>query len=134
MTQLNITFAVFGDAFFPNKITELSKISPTSFWIKGESIPERKKLTRKETCWEFSTGPVETLHLEEVLESVYKILSPGIENALDYINENNLQVKVDIVVEIYNQEKPSMYFNSDFLQLLTKMGGEIDIDLYILSD
>ncbi|WP_328592334.1 DUF4279 domain-containing protein [Yersinia alsatica] len=37
------------------------------------------------------------------------------------------------VVKIENGEKPSMHFNVDKVDFMSKVGAEIDIDLYIYS-
>lgn len=135
MTKIKLIFAIFGDLLNPNLFTEIAKLPPTSFWFKGDSIHNRKlDLTRKETCWEYSFDFVHTLYFDDVANLFIQHFGPYFENIVKYIEENDLETKLDIVVEIVNDEKPAISFDKDFMDLVVKMNGEIDIDLYYINE
>jgi hypothetical protein len=135
MTKIKLIFAIFGDLLNPKLFTEIAKLSPTSFWFKGDTIPNRKLgLTRKETCWEFSFDFVHTLYFHDVANLFIKHFSPYVEDIVKYIEENDLKTKVDVVFEIVNDEKPAISFDKNFMGLVIKMNGEIDIDLYYVNE
>jgi hypothetical protein len=135
MTQIKLLFSIFGDLFNPETLSDILKISPIAFWSKGDLVPNRNiELVRKETCWEYSTGFIQTLNFEDVSVQFIKLINPNIHLLEKYIGENKLQTKIDIVVEIVNDEKPSLYIGKDFIELLVRINGEIDIDLYYLKE
>ncbi|MGE0931757.1 DUF4279 domain-containing protein [Peijinzhouia sedimentorum] len=135
MTKIKLIFEIFGDLLNPNSFTEITKLSPTSFWFKGDAIPNRKLgLTRKETCWEYSFDFIHTLYFDDVANLFIQHFSPYLEDIVKYIEENNLETKVDVVVEIINDEKPTLSFDKKFMNLIVKMNGEIDIDLYYMNE
>jgi hypothetical protein len=41
---------------------------------------------------------------------------------------------LDIVIEIINGEKPILSFDNRFMEIVSRMNGEVDIDLYIVDD
>ena len=103
MTKIKLIFAIFGDLLNPKLFTEIAKLSPTSTWFKGDA----------------------NLFVHN--------FTPHLEKVVRYIEENKLKTKKDIVVEIVNDEKPAMSFDKNFMGLVVKMNGEIDIDLYFIT-
>lgn len=135
MTNIRLIVAIFGDLLIPEEFSDIVKISPTSYWYKGDLIPGyEKKITRKETCWEYSFGNIETLDFEDISNLFMNCFRPKEEKVSQYINKNNLELKVYIVIEIIDDEKPAIFFNKDFMDLIVKMNGCIDMDLYYITD
>lgn len=131
MTQIKLIISVFGDLLKPKEFSEISGLKPTSFWFKNDTIPNRKiKIKRKETCWEYSYGFIQTLFFDDISNLFIQHFGNELESITNYINKNKLDTKVDIVVEIINDEKPALSFDKNFMDLIVKMNGEIDIDLY----
>lgn len=141
-TQIKLILVIFGDYFPLNELTELVKITPTQTWTKGDEIPSHTGLVRKdiknhvrqETVWEFSTGFIKTLDSEDVFFQFEKKFENKLSVLSRYIRENELEAVVDIVVEIADEEKPSIHFNKQIIKLCDKLGAEIDIDLYQLRN
>jgi len=135
MTQVKLIFAIFGDLINLKSLSDIMKVSPTSFWEKGDLIPNRKNgLVRKETCWEYAIGFIQTLNFEDVSAQFIELIKPNIHLIESYVKENKLQTKIDIVVEIVNDEKPSLIIGMNLMELMIRMNGEIDIDLYYLEE
>lgn len=131
MTQIKLVFAVFGDLLKPEALSNLVRIPPTEFWNKGDLVSSRKKgLVRKETCCEYSTGFIQTLFLEDVVKKFVELINPNLDLLTKYIYENNLETKVDVIVEIENGEKPSLSIDKNLMNFVLKTNGIIDIDLY----
>ncbi len=134
MTQIKLIFVAFGDLLNPNIFTKIARLSPTSIGYKADPIPDRKLgLVRKETRWEYSFDFIETLLFDDIANLFIEHFSPNINEISKYINENNLETKLYLIVEIVDEETPALYFDRNFMHLITKMNGEIDIDLYNIN-
>jgi hypothetical protein len=131
MTQINTIISFFGDLLDPHLFSQLIGFSPTDFWFKGDIVPNRK-IFRQETCWEYSQGFIETLDLVEAYSDILDKFKNNISRIENYLKSNNIYVKIDIVVEVYDNQSPSLYFNKDILNFINRLDGNIDIDLYIM--
>ena len=141
-TQIKLIMVIFGQYFQLDELTELVEITPTQSWTKGDKIPLHQGLVRKdkenrvrqETVWEFSTGFIKTLDFEDVSSQFEKKFENKLSVLGNYIFENKLEAAVDVVVEIADEEKPSIHFNIQIIEICNKLGAEIDIDLYHLRN
>ena len=135
MTRIKLIFVIFGDLLNPDLLSMIAKLSPTSFGFKGDAIPDHKRgLTWKETRWEYSFDFVETLYFDDVANLFVKHFSPNHEDIVKYIEQNDLEAKVNIIVETVNDEIPSLPFDKNFMNLVLRMNGEIDVDLYYMNE
>lgn len=135
MTQIKLIFAIFGDLLNIETLNNTIKIAPSEFWNKGDLIPNRKiEMFRNETCWNYSIGFIPTLSFEEISINFMDIIRPELDLLSKYICENNLESRLDIVIEIVNEEKPSLSINKNLMDMMLKLNGEIELDLYVLED
>lgn len=135
MTQIKLILSIFGELINLTLLNDIVKVAPTSFWEKGDLIPNRKNgLVRQETCWEYTKGFIQTLDFEDISAQFIELIKPNIHLIENYIKENNLQTKIYIVVEIVNDEKPSLFIGKNLMELIVRLNGEIDIDLYYLEE
>lgn len=133
MTRIKIVLMVFGDNLDPNEFSKLCKQLPSSFGFKGEQIKDRKiNLLRKETFWEYTLGYYNTFILENITKKFEKKFSHVIEEISMYMNKNNIESKVYVVVEFSKEEMPSLFLSQNFLNLITKIKAEIEFDLYCI--
>lgn len=135
MAKIKLIISIFGDLLDPHALAKIAKIEPTAYWYKGDTIPNRpNNLERKETCWEYSYGFIETLFLDEISNKFIQKFMPNLNDISDYIYINKLEAKIFIVVEIQKDEPtPSLSLDRNFLEIISKINGEIDIDLYIVD-
>jgi hypothetical protein len=129
-TKIKIIFSIFGDIFNPISFTKYIGIEPAEFWYKGDEIPARNNLFRKESSWHYTIGFVETLFFDEVSKIFLEIFEPKIEKIKEYTEVNKLDVKIFVVIEMGKQETPALFFDKQFLNAVNKLNAEIDIDLY----
>jgi len=142
VTQIKIILSVFGDVFDPENLTQKTGISPTAYWKKGDIIPPIKGLrrkssvvsVRKESAWNYSTGFIQTLFFEQVSEVLINSLGGRIMLLKDYVEKENLDIKIYVVIEIADEHKPALYFDKKFLKMVNELEAEIDVDLYILNN
>jgi hypothetical protein len=131
-TKIKLIFTVYGDFFNPHEFTELLQIKPTLFGFKGDIIPNRKNIEYKQTFWEYSSEFIETLDSQDISNIMIKQFGTSINSIRDYTILNSLSVKVYVVVEIFNNQSPSLFFDKLFINMIAVIGAEIDIDLYYI--
>jgi hypothetical protein len=135
MTRIKLLFSVFGDFINLEEFEKIINVSSTTFWQKGDPVSHRKNgLVRQEACWEYSFGFSNNSNLDELTKKFVEVIEPNHFLLECFIKENNLQSKVYLVVEIMNDEKPCLFIGKNFMEILVRMNGELDIDLYNIEE
>ncbi|ATM97344.1 Uncharacterised protein [Yersinia frederiksenii] len=125
-------FSIYGDSFDVDDVTRKLCLQPNEVRIKG-SIPDGRKRPSIETSWKLSTDDEVSHDINEQLDKIISLLD-GKENELRYVKSKyNVNFIFSFVVKIENGEKPGMSFTTEKLAFISKIGAEIDIDLYIYS-
>jgi Domain of unknown function (DUF4279) len=140
-TSVMAYFAISGDEFPIDYVTETLGIEPTITYKKGDVIvrPHNPNVIstetrfRIETNWELSTGYQESYDINEQL---YFIL-----NQINHKTQelNLLRSKYDIsylfmvVIKVENNESPAMHLESSLIKFASSINAEIAFDLYINS-
>jgi hypothetical protein len=130
MATIRVIFSIFGEDFNHEEVSKITHLLPTNTWKKGDKI-SAKGIYRKECCWEYEVKKENLLSTEKILSSVLNKLNKSKIKLKDFLIQNNLQSKIDIVIEIYDDKTPSVYFNRKSINILNYIGIEVDIDLYI---
>lgn len=131
-TTVMAYFSIYGDTFDIEDVTLKLCLQPDEVKIKG-CISDGKKRPSVETSWKLSTSDEESHDINVQLDKLINLLE-GKEGQLKDIKiKYNVNFIFAFVVKIENGEKPSMHFNVDKVDFMSKVGAEIDIDLYIYS-
>ena len=131
-TNVKVELNIIGDTFNSDNVTQKLKIQPTDVWIKGEQIKD-KDLYRKHTLWCTSTEYEESYDINDQLKAIINILTPKIDDLKNLKDTLGVEYKFCVVINIENNEKPVMYFNTDTIRFLDEIKAEIEFDLYIYS-
>lgn len=131
-TNVKVEFSIFGDGFDPNTITDTLQITPTRTWLKGDNI--KGDLFRKETCWELATEYEESLDINNQIKKIKNLIQDRKDEVVKLIRQNNLECKLEVVINIENNERPAMYINNETIKFIHDIGAEIDFDLYIYNN
>lgn len=143
MPKIKLELSFYADCFDLNEITKSFAIQPTISWTKGEELPslknvawtriDRPKPTRKETCWIYEIGYIETYDINELSESLLDVFEPQIDIIKKVIKENNLNTMLSVVA-MWNTEEsaPALGANKRLIKFLSEIGGYINEDLYII--
>jgi hypothetical protein len=86
---------------------------------------------REHRTFIISTGYEQSLDINEQLEKVIIRISPKTNVLKEIKAMYSLDFLFAIVVNVENNEKPSMYFNSKFIEFANDIKSEFYIDLYI---
>ncbi len=88
---------------------------------------------RKEHAWEYSTNWVQSLLLQDVSNLIVDTFKDKVDPLIDYISINSLNVKIDIVIEILDDQVPALTFDRKFLDIANRLNSEIDVEMYLYN-
>lgn len=123
-----------GNDDFPlDEVTKRLQIEPTDVWRVGDKVRPDSPLERFYTCWKYKIGPVQSLDVDDVLEPLYD----QFHSKVDIINalkaQYDLSVRIVVVIEIENGNKPALTMAPTFSQFASSIGADIEVDLYAYS-
>ena len=130
--QGRVYFALYGDDFDPDEMTEYLGIEPTSVKRKGSRIPEKFPKTNS---WELSTSEVVSEYID-VFDMATEIIGQ-IKHKKDLIikAKEKFGVSPKLVAVLWfsmNEEHstPAIGFEVETVEFLGEIGAFIDIDTY----
>lgn len=129
-TNVNVEFVITGELFNPKDMTQLLSIQPTEEWIKGDNVPNRK-IVRKYTCWCYGVGAEESLDINNQLVKILGILNPRREILKGIRKEYDIEYLVLITIKVEDDIKPIMSIKLPIIEMMSYIGAEFDIDMYI---
>jgi hypothetical protein len=129
-SSLKLEISIFGDSFDLDNLTKSLKMEPTSKWNKGEKNPNHLSPPRQETSWNLEFYNSSRLDLEIVTEELISKMEPHIQIINNFSNDNDLIVKLFLLIEVSENNKPALYLNSKFIAFLSRINAELDIDYY----
>ena len=127
-----VYFALIGDNFDPQIITDRTGITPTEKWNKGDKGKYTQSL--KYSLWEFSTDKEKgDLIIDRLVEEIINKLF----NKIEIINELKNQFNLDSVLRIImyidineDQSTPVLGHNLKTIEFLYRTQTKTDIDIY----
>jgi len=134
MTKFKLIFSIYGLDFKPLDFSKDINIEPTKYWLIGDSVKGRTNIIRKETAWEFEIDFLETLYLNDILDKFLDKFASKSDIISSFIKNNNLESKIEVVLEIYNYQTPSIFLNKELILFLSKINGEFDLDMYFMNN
>lgn len=132
MANIKLVFSIYGDHFNPLDLNTLTRVDDSVYWHKGDAL-KNKSILRKETAWEYTIEGSNILHFSNIEDEFINKFLEYKYIIKQYLIDNNLKAKIDIVVEIVNRISPSMYFGKKLIDFISSIECEIDIDIYILD-
>ncbi|HDR7256127.1 TPA: DUF4279 domain-containing protein, partial [Bacillus pacificus] len=122
-------FSITGDIFPVEAITDALNIEPTRTYKKGDIVARRdnpnlvsiKKLYRKETDWNLSTGYQESYDINNQLHVILKSLEEKTEPLKQLKKKYDLEFLFMVVIQIENNESPAMYLQKDILDFASSI-------------
>ncbi|MBA4411371.1 MAG: hypothetical protein C0397_18370 [Odoribacter sp.] len=129
-TEIKVEFTIYNDLILNHEeITKIIGCEPTVIWNNGDQI--RKDLFRKESAWVYSTGYVDSLHVDSILDILIQMVEPIVIPLSEYIKEHDLNSKFDIVLRIAGNQPPSHCLPKRFIYLCSQLNADIDTDIYL---
>lgn len=134
-TKIKLEFIVFGELLNPELFNSQIGVDSTEYWKEGDLIPGNKlSIKRKETAWHYTIDFIETLNMEEVIKKFLEVFIDKVDLIKQYLDKYRIETKLNFIIEIWNEESPSIYFEKKFLHLVNELKADIDIDLYYIDE
>jgi len=130
--ECRVYFALYGDDFDPEEITQLLGLKPTSTERKGEKASNRLP---KFSSWMLSTENFvdECIDVYEMASEITKQIEPKKDQILELIKKFNAFAKLQVVLSISIDDSvstPAIGFDAETTKFLGDIGAFIDIDTY----
>ena len=127
-----VYFALDGDNFNPNELSNFLGITPTSIKLKGDTVPGKLP---KHNSWIVSSDNIinEYIDVFDMASEICKILEPKIDLIIKAKEKFDLTARLEVVLTISMDKEastPAIGFESDTVEFLGKIGASIDIDTY----
>jgi hypothetical protein len=127
-----VYFALTGDNFDPQIVTERIGITPTEKWRKGDK--GKYKPTLDYSCWKLSTEKgKEYIMVDSLVDEVIGQLFDKIEIIIDLKNQFDLDSVLEIVMYIDTndeQSTPALGHDLKTIEFLHRTQTKTDIDIY----
>ena len=127
-----VYFALTGDNFDPQVVTERLGVFPTEKWKKGEK--GKYKPTLDYSCWKFSTDKgTEYLWVNKLVDEIINNLFDKIEIINELKKEFNLHSVLEIVMYIDTNEEestPALGHDLKTMEFLHRTQTVTDVDIY----
>ncbi len=127
-----VYFALKGDDFNPQEITDHLNIEPSDVWRKGDKGEYNP--SPKYSCWKLSTNKgKEYIEVDKPVNEIIELLF----DKIDIINKLKQRLKLSSVLGIVmdidinpNQPTPAIGHNLKTIEFLYKTRTETDVDIY----
>lgn len=127
-----VYFALTGEEFNPQIVTERIGIIPTEKWNKGDKGKYKQDL--EYSCWKLSTDKGKKyIIVDNLVDEVVTQLFDKIEIINDLKNQFYLDSVLEIVIYIDTNEEqttPSLGLDLKTIEFLYKTQTKIDFDIY----
>lgn len=131
-TLVNVELAIFGEKFNPEELTKELNLKPIITYKKGDFIKGNPLFIRQETSWSIETGYEESLNAEEVVKKLISIVELKKNEIIALKSKHNLECKLYIVVNIEDNDVPSLHLDQPTIGFINSIGAEIEVCLYLV--
>lgn len=131
MAKITCDFVLTGHGLDPAILTQALSIQPTRTWREGEHI-QRTPLRRKKDGWLLSTGPMESMDVQEVALPLLATLRPLAHKLRALAVELGVEADISYTVIVGEGESvPAIHFDRAMLEIVNQLHAGIDVDLYV---
>ena len=111
-------------------LTDIIGLSPTQ--LKNMSEIKRNSYCEEKTpaFWCFDTGYIQNTQFDEIADAFINHIQPHLVAIKNVLSEQGRSAHFCIVPEIIRKDKPSIYINKNFLDVIHYLDATVDIDMY----
>jgi hypothetical protein len=124
-----VRLKIVSPSLTPEEISKRIGIDCDKCWKAGDRRG-RPLMMSKANWWMVHSSKNEKIPLKKQLDLLLKRLAPFSEK-IRALSENGNKVEFSCVV--YDTHVPGLNFKKDILEAIARLGGSLDIDLYIID-
>jgi hypothetical protein len=128
----------FDGTFNPDKVSEITGLSPTVSWMKGDLkpvlTPQGKSGKHTFDFWEYSTNKERTANPEEVLDKLLEVIVPLKEPISLLLKEVTIKGAVVMMIDCIVDVDPGFHLSANILSKLAELNLELGFDIYSYSN
>lgn len=135
--KYRVSLRILDFDFDPEEITFFTGVLPSKIWRKGDLLhPNAKTAIIKQNGWEVSPDVGQHEIFNDQVEALMSKIKPFLQKLIDVSKDYYTELSC-VLYLYYNEDEecrptPSISFNSETVEILSKLKANIDIDLYVL--
>jgi hypothetical protein len=131
-SQLKVRLVVTSETLLPKTISDLVGISPTTTWLRGETVHPKATNIHKENGWVLSLEDGGTeLIAERIIDRLIALVPRGKLAALCKQHPGSVAVEMSIIAHLRSESMPSISLTPEQVAFLADCAGSFDVDLYL---
>lgn len=131
MAVMQVHLTLIGDDFDTAYVTGETGMQPDYLREKDEVLPSGRLFGHTE--WGIETERVQSDDLEELLTPFISRISCESSTLLRLCDECSAEWHLLILVEIYDDYSPALYFSTEIVRFAASINAQIGFDTYVCS-
>jgi len=131
MSKVKATFAIYGDDFNINFISETLNLSPSKTRVNGV-IPQGGKNPSPITSWALSTEYEDSYDVMDQMNGLVSILKEKTLELIRIKKTYDIKYIFTFSIKIEDGKAPGFYLDGDIISFLNEIDAAVDLDMYIL--
>jgi hypothetical protein len=133
--DLKVILKIHDSILGLEELNTLLKVSATSYWKKGDVIPNRNvNVIRKNTTWQlkFERDGLESHDTAEIIEEAITFIKAR-KRELNLISKN-AELELVLVARLVSMANFGFFLDKSKINTLARMNIELDVDIYSLKE
>ena len=134
-----VSFKILDYDCTSDEITSVLELEPTKIGIKGQKYeigPKHKRITKtwKQNRWIYEVLVKRNNHWvgNQIDDFIKNVITPRQHKLKNIISTCRAEFK--IVQYLYDSFNPGLHFSNSQLKIITDIGADIDVDIYVLKN
>lgn len=131
MSKVKVTFAIYGDEFNINNVSEILNLSPSKTRIKGVT-PPGGKIPSPTTGWSLSTEYEDSHDVMDQINNLSFTLKRKTSELKKIKKIYDVKYVFMLSIKIEDGKAPGFHLDGELLSFVSEIDAAIDLDMYIL--
>ncbi|WP_182106833.1 DUF4279 domain-containing protein [Morganella morganii] len=131
MSKVKATFAIYGDDFNINNVSEILNLSPSKTRIKGV-VSQGGKIPSPTTGWSLSTEYEDSYDVMDQMNNLASTLKKKVLELKKIKTIYDVKYVFMFSIKIEDGKAPGFYLEGELLSFVNEIDAAIDLDMYIL--
>jgi hypothetical protein len=128
--EIMCEFSISSDEIDPQIITDKLGITPCTIFKKGDPMKHNKNMKYRFSWWNVQTEYEKTHDINIPLKKIISKISEKSDKIIDLQNTFDIRSQICIVIKIYDDFKPSIYFKKETISFFNSINVDVAFDIY----